>query len=549
LNLQHGLRFLTDSLVLDSDVKIKNKTTISGFCRTKNWVERQYFFTLHFNREFDSVIELPKGPKENAPKYVLNFESLSDRQLQLKVALSSVSTDGAENNLNTELSHWKFDEVKNKAKTIWNSYLQRIEIEAPLKQKQIFYTAMYHALIHPSNIADVDGRYRGADDQIAKTESGEYYSTLSLWDTYRASHPLFTILTPERVDGFVETMLAHHKAQGYLPIWTAWGKENHCMIGNHAIPVITDAYMKGFKGFDADEALQAMIESTTENHLNSDWELYDNYGYYPFDFIDNEAVSRTLESGYDDYCVALLAEQLGKDSIAEVYYKRSKYYKNLFDPETKLMRGKDSKGNFRTPFEPLVPTSPMNNPGDYTEANAWQYSWASTQHDIEGFIELVGGKEAFTKLLDDFFSIEGEDNKHLGQEALIGQYAHGNEPSHHISYLYKYSNTPEKADQLIKQIYKQFYNNTPDGITGNDDCGQMSAWYIFSTLGFYPVNPANGEFVLGYPQVETAIIHLGDGNTFTIDTSHNGNIHLNSVLHKEKVIMYNDIVSGGTLSF
>lgn len=462
VNLQHGLRFLTDSLVLDSDVKLEaDKKTISGYCHTKNWVERKYFFTLTFDQTYDAVETLERLPKENAPKYVLSF-NLNNKQLLCKVALSTVSVEGAKKNLKKELNHWDFEQVRKQSKAVWNTYLSKIDIEADDTQKTIFYTAMYHLFLQPSNIADVDGRYRGADDKIAIAKNGEYYSTLSLWDTYRAAHPLYTILVPERVDGFVNTFLAHHKAQGYLPIWTAWGQENHCMIGNHSIPVIVDAYNKGFAGFNADEAMRAMVESSTESHLNSDWELYNKYGYYPFDYLDNEAVSRTLESGFDDYAISIMAKTMGMNSISSVFAKRARYYENLFDPETGLMRGKDSKGNFRTPFEPLEATSPMNNPGDYTEANAWQYTWTPSHYDADNYIKLLGGKTEFTNLLDTFFSISSEgDNKHLGQEGLIGQYAHGNEPSHHIAYLYALSEKPEKGRTLITEIYNKFYDDTP----------------------------------------------------------------------------------------
>ncbi len=551
VDIQHGLRFLTDSLVLDSKVSIENNNTISGYCHNKNWVERKYFFTLTFDTSFLNATELPKKPKEKAPRYILDFE-LKNKTLQAKIAFSTVSIEGAKNNLKTELPHWDFDKTVTNAKEKWNDYLSKIEIEAPLKQKQIFYTSLYHLFTQPSNIADVDGQYRGADDKIAKAPNGEYYSTLSLWDTYRAANPLYTILVPERVNGFINTMLLHHKAAGYLPIWTVWGQENNCMIGNHAIPIITDAYNKGFKGFDANEALQAMIETTTKNHPNNDWNLYNTYGYYPFDKIDNEAVSRTLESGYDDYCVALLAEKLGNKAVAETYYKRASYYKNLFDKNTGLMRGKDTNGNWRTPFEPLKPTSPMNNPGDYTEANAWQYSWASTQHDVAGLTQLLGGKEQFTKQLNTFFTLNGEkDNRHLGQEGMIGQYAHGNEPSHHISYLYAFSNEPEKGRKLITQIYNQFYNNTPNGITGNDDCGQMSAWYILTTLGFYPVNPATGDFVFGMPQVKKATLHLKDNKKLIVISSGNSKytIKLNQKNSVKNSISYSQIMNGGTLTF
>jgi predicted alpha-1,2-mannosidase len=551
LNLQHGLLFLTDSLVLDSNVIIENdKQTISGYCHTKNWVARKYFFTVKFDFPFKTIEELSKQPKEKAPKYILTFD-LKEKQLQCKVALSKVSIGGAKNNLITELPHWEFNQVKQNAKKVWNNYLKKIEIEADDNQKTIFYTAMYHLFIQPSNIADVDGKYRGADDKIAKAINNEYYSTLSLWDTYRGAHPLYTILVPERVNGFVNTMLAHHKAQGYLPIWTAWGQENHCMIGNHAIPVIVDAHMKGFDGFNKDEALSAMVSSSTKSHLNSDWETYNKFGYYPFDYLDNESVSRTLESGFDDYCVALMANDLGKNDIAETFKKRASYYKNLFDFETGLMRGKDSNGKFRFPFRPLEPTSPMNNPGDYTEANAWQYAWTPSQHDIEDYTKLLGGKAQLKNQLNTFFTIKSEeDNKHLGQEGLIGQYAHGNEPSHHIAYLYAFTDEPKIGRDYISQIYKQFYSEKPNGITGNDDCGQMSAWYIFTTLGFYPVNPANGAFVFGIPQVHRAILNLTNTKTLVINLQNKNfkEIRFNNKLLQTS-INYTKIMQGGNLVF
>lgn len=554
VNLQHGLRFLTDSLVLDSDVKIENdRKTISGYCHTKNWVERKYFFTLTFNYEYEELERLESLPKENAPRYVLSF-NLERNELMCKVALSTVSVEGAKNNLDTDLPHWDFEKVRTDAVNNWNKYLGKIDIEADEKQKTIFYTAMYHLFIQPSNIADVDGRYRGADDKIATAVNNEYYSTLSLWDTYRAAHPLYTILVPERVDGFINTFLAHYKAQGYLPIWTAWGQENHCMIGNHSIPVIVDAFNKGFNGFDYNDAMVAMTKTTTENHLNSDWDVYNKYGYYPYDFLDNEAVSRTLESGYDDYCISMMANKMGLDSISIAYEKRAKYYENLFDPETGLMRGKNSSGQFRNPFKPLEATSPMNNPGDYTEANAWQYTWTPCHYDVDNYIKLLGGRAEFTNQLDTFFSLTSEgDNIHLGQEGLIGQYAHGNEPSHHIAYLYAFSENPQKGNALITEIYNKFYDDSPKGITGNDDCGQMSAWYIFTTLGFYPVNPANAEYVIGIPQVKKATINLNNDKTFQIlrdKSNEEKNIVLINNKNKEDVILnHSEIMNGGVIEF
>lgn len=548
VDLQHGLRFLTDSLVLESEVKIEDAQTISGYCHTKNWVQRKYFFTIQFSEPFASSTLLEKRAKEAAPRYVLHFD-LKDKVLQTKIALSTVSVEGAKNNLHKELPGWDFDAVVANARQAWNGYLSRIEVEADQKQKEIFYSCMYRLFIQPNNIADVDGKYRGADDSIRTAKGGVYYSTLSLWDTYRAAHPLYTLIAPEKVDGFINSLIEHSKAAGFLPIWSAWGKDNYCMIGNHAIPVIADAYTKGFQGFDAEEALQQMIKSTTENHLNSNWTLLNQYGYYPFDSLDNESVSRTLEHGVDDYCLARMAEKMGKKNIAATYYKRANYYVNLYDPSTQQMRGKDSQGNWRQDFNPLLATSPMNNPGDYTEANAWQYFWTPAQYDVPGMMQLLGGKKNFTAQLDRFFTIRAlNPNKHLGQEAMIGQYAHGNEPSHHIAYLYVYSDKPEQTAELVTQIRHEFYDNTTTGMIGNDDCGQMSAWYIFSTLGFYPVNPSSGEYVLGKPQVKTATVHLNQGKTLQIKNNSQG-IRLNHQPVNGFVIHHHEIAAGGVLDF
>ncbi len=500
---------------------------------------------------------LPKGRKENAPKYILDFKLNENKILKVKIALSTVDVAGAKLNLDTEIPEWNFDTVKQNAVKVWNEYLGRIDIEAGSKQKQIFYTSLYHLLLQPSNIADVNGRYRGADDKIALAANNEYYSTLSIWDIYRGAFPLLQLIAPEKINGIINTMIHHHKAAGFLPIWTAWGQDNYCMIGNHAIPMILSAYNHGFTGFDAREALKAMVESSTKSHINSDWELYNQSGYYPFDKLDNEAVSRTLESGYDDWCIAQMAEKLGEKATADRFSVRAGYYRNLFDPETKLFRGKDTKGHFRTPFDPLAATSPMNNPGDYTEANAWQYFWTPAQYDINGMKELLGGKPAFTKQLDDFFTIHAKNpNKFLGQEALIGQYAHGNEPGHHIAYLYAYSDSPETGQKYIHEIINSFHNNTPDGMIGNDDCGQMSAWYILSSLGFYPVNPAGNVFVLGAPQLEKAVLHLTNGNQLIIEARNSSaqniyvqNVLLNGIPVNQPFITYKEIMDGGNLQF
>ena len=557
LDFQHGFQFLNDSLVLESDIKIENSTTISGYCKTKGWVTKKYFFTINFETPYSELIELPKEKKQNAPKYILDFELPKSNILQVKIALSTVSIDGAKLNLISEIPKWNFNKVNEKALKIWDEYLNRIDIEATQKQKEIFYTSLYHLFLQPSNIADIDGKYRGADDTISVAQNKEYYSTLSIWDIYRGAFPMLQIIAPEKIDGIINTMLLHHKAAGFLPIWTAWGQDNYCMIGNHSIPMILSAYQNGFKGFDEKEALKAMIETSTKSHFNSDWELYNKYGYYPFDKLDNEAVSRTLESGYDDWCVAEMAEKLNDKETNLDFTKRANFYKNLFDKSTQLFRGKDTNGNWRTPFDPLTATSPMNNPGDYTEANAWQYFWTPAQYDIDGMKKLLGGKSAFTKKLSDFFTIESKNpNKFLGQEAMIGQYAHGNEPSHHIVYLYAYSDTPKVGQKYIRTIINNFHDNTPNGMIGNDDCGQMSAWYIMSSLGFYPVNSANSEFVLGIPQFKKATLHLKNKKTFTINAfnfssknNYQENPKLNNSVLTRPFIKYTEIMSGGNLNF
>ena len=562
VSLQHGLIFGTEEniatgLVLESDVKIENDSTISGYCHTANWVKRKYFFTLQFDRAFAKSAELPKAENDKAPRLLLDFGTLKNNTLQVKISLSTVSVSGAKQNLQAEIPHWNFEQVRQSNVATWNTYLSRIEIEADKKQLEIFYTALYHLLLQPANIADADGTYRGADDSIHVAPEKAYYSTLSIWDIYRGAWPLLQLVAPEKINAIVHSMLLHHQAAGFLPIWTAWGQDNYCMIGNHAIPMILSAYTNGFRGFNAQEALQAMRVTSTENHINSDWDLYNHYGYYPFDKLDNEAVSRTLESGFDDWAVAKMAELLGDSLLQDQFSKRANYYKNVFDSETKLFRGKDTNGNWRTPFDPLTATSPLNNPGDYTEANAWQYFWTPAQYDVAGMKNLLGSDEAFTQQLNNFFTLEAKNpNRFLGQEAMIGQYAHGNEPSHHIAYLYAYSTTPKVGQKYLHHIINTFHNNTPNGMIGNDDCGQMSAWYILTSLGFYPVNPANGAFVFGAPQLKKATIHLANGkqfklsaNNFSAKNIYCENYYLNDKLLQTKTITFEQIMVGGTLNF
>ena len=564
-DFQHGMVWAdVRKRVLESDIKIEDTQTISGYCEVENWVKRKYFFVVKFDKPFAKSERLEPREFEKAARYVLDFEGKRGNQIEVKIAISTVSVEGAKKNLQTEIPRWDFEKVKKQTAAKWNELLSRVNIEADTTRKEIFYTALYHAFLQPSNIADVDGDYRGADNQIHSAKDGVYYSTFSLWDTFRATHQLYTIVVPERVDGFVSSMIAQSDATGFLPMWTLWGKETNTMIGNPAIPVIADAYKKGFRGFDAEKAFAAMKRTSNTNQKSFDWNLYLKYGYLPFDkTVGNEAqpVSRTLEAGVSDAAVAQMAQMLGQKDDEKEFTRRSKFYENLFDPESKLMRGRDSNGNWRTPFDPFAPTSPLRNPGDYTEANAWQYSFAP-QHDVEGLINLQGGKANFAKMLDKFFSAKpdtgetAESLKYLGQEGLIGQYSHGNEPSHHIAYLYKFTDKGWKTDELIREITTRFYSNKPDGITGNDDCGQMSAWYILSVLGIYPVHPSGGEYVLGAPQIASAKVKLAGGKLLKIEARNFSGankyvkeIYLNGRRFEKMSISHAEIAKGGTLTF
>jgi len=531
--------------VLGAQVNIESPTTITGSTRTKVWLDRTYFYVIEFSKPIASKVLLPKqNESEKAPRYVFSFDLKPGETLLVKVALSSTGVQGAKKNLQSEIKNWEFDKIRTAAKGKWNELLSRVKIEGSTEQKDIFYTSMYHLFIQPNNIADV--------------AQSPFYSTLSLWDTYRAAHPLYTLLAPERVNGFVNSMLHQFDQQGFLPIWALWGKENYCMIGNHAVPVIVDAYLKGFRGFDAERAYKAVKSSLTQNHKNSEWDVYNKYGYYPFDQIKTESVSKTLESVYDDYCAAQFAKALHKTDDYNYFLKRSSFYKNLFDQRTKLMRGKDSKGDWRTPFNSFALSHASTSGGDYTEGNAWQYTW-HIQHDVPGLIQLMGSPDYFTAKLDSLFEMSSKKEGSgfvMDVTGLIGQYAHGNEPSHHVAYLYALAGKPWKTQKLVREICQTQYQDKINGLCGNDDCGQMSAWYIFTSLGFYPVNPCGGDYVLGAPQLPKATIKLPNGKTFTVETVNFSkdnlyvqSVELNGVRYTKATIGHKDIVNGGSLKF
>lgn len=561
VDMQSGLVTSPEALrnrVLFADMEMPDNLTITGHNEVQAWVRRHFFYVVKFDKPYVVKEILPAKEGERAKRLVLEFDLEKGETLQTKVAISTVSVDGAKASLAQENAGWDFDKIKQETYNKWNDLLKRVEVTGTENQKKNFYTSLYHLYIQPNNIADVDGRYRGANDSVFASPTGEYYSTLSLWDTYRAAHPLYTILMPEKVDGMVNSMLAHYKAYGYLPIWTLWGKENYCMIGNHAVPVIADAILKGFSGFDKTEAYRAMRESLTISHQNSDWQTYDQYGYYPFDIIQAESVSKTLESAYDDYCIAQIARELGENDDYQFFTKRSNYYKALFDTETGFMRGKDSKGNWRTPFNPLQLFHTGEIGGDFTEGNSWQYTW-HVQQDIPGLIDLMGGKAPFADKLDSLF-VKEATTEQTGEvhdvTGLIGQYAHGNEPSHHVIYLFNYVGRPWRTQELVREVFDRFYLPEPEGLCGNDDCGQMSAWYVFSAMGFYPVNPCGGEYVLGAPQMDKFVLNLPEGKTFVVkaDNLSATNKYVKSVTLNGKpitgyTIQHSDIMKGGILEF
>ena len=558
IDLQHGPSWNEKqyhSRVLACEVNQVNDSTITGHIRTNVWVTKDVYFVIEFNHPFNNIKDLPLAETEKGNRMLVNFDLGTQSQLEMKIGLSSSSVEGAIRNLTAEVPGWNFNELKSAANKEWNSYFSRIEIEGDEDQKKNFYTSFYHALIQPNNIADVDGMYRNAKGEQVKAENGKFYSTFSLWDTYRAVHPFYTIAVQEKVDDFVQSLIEQAEVQGFLPIWALWGKENYCMVGNHAVPVIAEAYAKGFRGFDAERAFKAIKQTQTVSHgLKSNWEVYTKYGYFPTDLTEAESVSSTLESVYDDYAAADMAKRLGKKKEFKYFDKRANYYKNLFDPSTKFMRPRNSDGTWKSPFNPSDLAHAESSGGDYTEGNAWQYTW-HVQHDVPGLIKLMGGTEPFTTKLDSLFTVELKSTLN-DVTGLIGQYAHGNEPSHHVAYLYALAGKPEKTQALIRQIFDTQYRPEPDGLCGNDDCGQMSAWYMLSAMGFYPVDPVSTQYIFGAPQLPKMVINLPNGKTFTItaeglskEKMFVDKIYLNGKEYKKNYINHSDIVNGGTLVY
>ncbi len=546
--------------VLEADINYEDDCTVSGRLVTRNWTTREWYFVLKLSEPYVRRTNLELDPKEKADKMLLSFAGKGGN-LGVKVAMSTVSIEGAKASLEAELPAWNFGAVRKEAHAKWHELLSRVEVKGSLEQKKNVYTGLYHLYVQPNNIADIDGSYRNAKREVKKVACGNrYYSTFSLWDTYRAANPWYMIMNPEMVDSFIQSMLEQYDAQGFLPIWALWGQETYCMIGNHAVPTVVEAYLKGYDGFDAERAYAAVKGSLTTNHMrSSQFDLLDRYGYYPFDIVERESVSRTIEMCYDDYCASIMAEKLGYSEDAEFFAKRAQNWMNLFDPESQLVRGKDSKGNWRTPFDRFALSHAATHGGDYTEANAWQYTW-HVQQDPEKLIELLGGEDRFETKLDSLFFLDTVSENNTGfvsdVTGLIGQYAHGNEPSHHVAYLYQFAGKPWKTEALIREVFDRFYRPLPDGLCGNDDCGQMSAWYLFSAMGFYPVDPVSGEYVLGAPQIPQMTLHLASGKDFTV-IAHNlseenkyvASVNLNGKPLEGFKIRYEDIMAGGLLEF
>lgn len=549
--------------IINAQIRILNDHAVEGYRIITGWAKLR---KIYFYMEFSSPIltsTLRDGGRVHENTAVVNgtnlhgcfrFGKLNGKPLTCKVALSSVSMENARQNMEQEAPHWDFDRYMAAADADWEKQLGKIEIKGTEVQKEIFYTALYHTMIQPNIMSDVNGEYMAADYTARKVGDNEtHYTTFSLWDTFRASHPLYTLLEPERVTDFVKSMIRQYEYYGYLPIWQLWGQDNYCMIGNHSIPVITDAILKGIPGIDVEKAYEAVYNSSVTSHPNSPFEVWEKYGFMP-ENIQTQSVSITLEQAFDDWCVAQLAEKLNKDADYERFHKRSEYYRNLFHPKTKFFQSKNDKGEWIEPFDPYQYGGNGGHP--FTEGNAWQYFWY-VPHNIQALMELTGGTKAFEQKLDTFFTsnYKSEQMNH-NASGFVGQYAHGNEPSHHVAYLYNFAGQPWKTQKYVSHILNTLYNNTSSGYAGNDDCGQMSAWYVFSAMGFYPVNPADGRYIIGSPLLDECTLKLAGNKDFHIRTIRKSSediyiqsVTLNGKKHKDFFITHQDIMNGGTMVF
>ena len=540
-------------------IRVVNDSTVSGYRYSKGWADDQrVFFRAEFSRKFDNVEfivndsvkegDMAKGAQLFAR---VNFAAGNQEPVYMKVALSPTSEEGAQLNMQTELSGWDFEKTIADAKAAWNKELNKVKVYTTDEaSKKIFYTSLYHTLFAPSEFCDVNGDYYGADKQMHKGEGFVNYTTFSLWDTYRAAQPLMTILHPEKMSDIINTMLHIHQQQGKLPVWHLMGCETNCMVGNPGVPVVADAILKDIKGFDTELAFKALKESSMLPERGMEYRI--EYGFIPADKM-TEAIAYDMEYAIADWAVAQAAQKLGKQEDYEYFLKRSKSYKNYFDASTGFMRGKMLDGSWRTPFSPYASS---HREDDYCEGNAWQYTWL-VPHDVEGLVECFGSKEAFVNKLDSLFLANGDMGEASSPDisGLIGQYAHGNEPSHHTVYLYTLVGQPWKTADRIKEILHTMYTDQPDGLSGNEDVGQMSAWYILSSFGFYQVEPAGGKFVFGYPNFDKVEIAVPAGK-FVIERENKGQqnnyiqgIVFNGTEYKKPWIEYADIMKGGELKF
>ena len=527
-----------------------DRTLVGSYERTV-WNRRKVGFAIRFDHPFRATREIPAVEGKAPSRYLLDFNLESGEPLKVKVALSTSDSAAALRNLEAESAGWDFKAVRAAATSKWNDVLSRFSVEGEPDRVKAFYTALYRLCVQPNDIADAGER--------------PFYSTFSTWDTYRAAHPLYTIFLPERVGGMVDSMLRQGRITGYLPVWTLWGSENQCMIGTHSVPVIVDAYLKGLWAGDAFAAFEQIKETLTKKHegrIKENWDLLDKYGYYPFDVITGESASRTFECAYDDWCAAKMAEKLGRTDDAAFFAKRAENWKNLIDPETGMVRGRDSAGRWRTPFDPFALGHGEGSGNDFTEGNSWQYTW-HVQQDPEGLIAALGGKECFVARLESLFVQEKDEaalSAHHDVSGLIGQYAHGNEPSHHVIYLFQYAGRGDLTAKFVREVFDTQYGTTPDGLCGNDDCGQMSAWYVFSAMGFYPLNPCGGEYVIGAPQVSRVEVKVrGEGeqrNKFTViarglskENKYVKSVTLNGRPLTRPILRHADILAGGELVF
>jgi predicted alpha-1,2-mannosidase len=547
---------------VESKLQIENDSTISGYRYSTGWAndQRVYFIAI-FSKPFgrylvysDSLNDLPnRSAIGKNVKGLFCYKTKADEQILVKVGISYTSLDGARENLEAENPGWDFNDIHNEAKELWLNELNKIQVTSENEDlKKIFYTAMYHSFISPYIYSDINGQYCSADGKISELKTLRRFTVFSLWDTFRALHPLFTLIQSDKVNDIINSFLLHFNETGLLPVWELAGNETNTMIGYHSIPVIADAILKGYDGFDVQLAYNAMKTSAMQD--KSDLNFLRELGYIPAD-KENESVSKTLEYAYDDYCIAMLAYRLNIKDDYEYFMNRSGNYKNLFNSSIGFMQGKNADGSWKFPFDP---TFSKHTGHDFTEGNSWQYSWF-VPHDINGLINLMGGKEKFNQKLDSLFYIPaGITGDEISPDisGLIGQYAHGNEPSHHIAYLYNYSGEPWKTQQKVNEIMTTLYTSETNGLSGNEDCGQMSAWYVFSALGIYPVNPAEGIYVFGSPVFDEVIIQLANGRTFKVTTKNVStkniyidNIILNGTELDRNYIYHKEIMNGGELIF